>query len=78
MVVHVYRFSTPEAEAGGLSSVQGKPGLHSEFTASQNYIVNIVLFKKQNKTNKIRKDGVGLPLLSLNCTIYAEQCYLKL
>ena len=48
-VVHAFKPSTWETEAGGSLWVQGQPGRHSEFQANQDYMVRSCLKYKQNK-----------------------------
>lgn len=57
VVGHTFKFSTPEAEAGGgRGRVQGQRDLLNEFQYSQSYTGKPCLIKQNNKTkNSINK-----------------------
>lgn len=48
-VVHIYNYSTWEAETGGLLRDWGQSGLHSEFKTILNYIARPYLKEKKKK-----------------------------
>jgi hypothetical protein len=61
---HAFNPSTWEAEAGGfLSSVQGQPGLQSEFQDSQNYTEKPCLKNKQTNIQKSSMTEINTLLL---------------
>jgi hypothetical protein len=60
VAAHAFNPSTQDVEAGGSLRVGGQPELHSEFQASQSYIVRSYLKDKTSKQQQQQKSEMAI------------------